>query len=292
MLSGGPFPLERTRPSVITANTNIPAMRGLLALSNATLGLNKSMERLATGQRINRASDDPAGMTAGEELKARERQIQAKFKALDREEYSLGAREGVYSVLSDSFIELRSLVTQAANTNGLSEAEKDGIQEQIDGVVDGVDYILATSVFDSQLIMQGAGITSFGRQTRSRVNEAGETVRDSFSIADLRTGGKLSVRSGELELASRVAETAAEGAASSRGAIGTRLQAMDSERAGLWAELESVTKEKSRILDTDYASETANFVRQQVLQSAAQRVMQIAVQSQRQQVAQLLGGIG
>jgi flagellin len=276
----------------ISANTNLAAMRGLSALSTTTLAVNKSMERLATGQRINRASDDPAGMVAGEDLKAREKTILAKMRTLDREEYSLGAKEGVYSVLSDSFIELRGLITQAANTSGTSKEEKQAIQDQIDGAIDGIDFVLATSTFDKQQIMQGLTIQSFGKQSRSSVNDKGEKVTENFSIADLKTGGRLNALTGELDMASLVVDKAVSDSSGTRSAIGSRMKSIDTDRNTLWAELQGVTSEKSRILDTDYGSETANFVRQQVLQAAALRVTQVAIQQQRQQVSQLLGVLG
>lgn len=264
----------------LSVHTNLASMTALMSLNTATRGVNASMERLATGQRVNRASDDPAAAISGEGLKAREKSIHKQLDAMDFEEHQLGAREGVYGVLSDMFIDLRGLVTQAANTGGTSPDERDAIQLQIDGIVNGVNAAIDNSTFDGKRVLEGMTAAAFGRQTKYAADGSGTVVAASFSLADLTTNGKLNVVNGDVALASLVADAAVQGASDARAGIGLRLKGMDSDRKSLVSELEGITSEKSRLLDTDYASETAALVRQQILQAAAIKTARIALTQQ------------
>lgn len=91
---------------------------GLRALEENQAAVASSMEKLATGKRINRASDDPSGMIAAEGHKVRIYSINKHLDSLARQESYLGAKEGGLSVISDQLIELQSLIVQAANSAG------------------------------------------------------------------------------------------------------------------------------------------------------------------------------
>ena len=164
---------------------------GLSALREATRRVNTSFERLATGKRINRASDDPSGMVAVESLKAQEITLREKIKSNEAQQQWTGARDGALSVLGDLFTDLEGLVQQGANSAGLSTQEKRGIQDQIDSILNTVDYLSNTVTFKGEQLMQGRNRTSFG-------------------IAELASGGKLNILSGNLEDAQKAATALTE----------------------------------------------------------------------------------
>lgn len=243
---------------------------GLSALREATRRVNTSFERLATGKRINRASDDPSGMVAVESLKAQEIDLREKIKSNELQQQWTGARDGALSVLGDLFIDLEGLVQQGANSAGLSTQEKRGIQDQIDSILNTVDYLSNTVTFKGGQLMQGRNRTSFG-------------------IAELASGGKLNILSGNLEDAQKAATAAREAVTSERAAAGARAQGLDHEQNALMKQLEELTGARSKIEDTDFAAEASEFVRAQAQQQVALFTRMMAEKQKASTVLQLLG---
>lgn len=97
-----------------------------------------------------------------------------------------------------------------------------------------------------------------------------------LTLADLRTGGRLNLIDGDLELAERVVDEAVDDVSGYRGAIGARSQAIEHERNLLLSELENITAAVGLIEDADFAKETAELVRAQVLREASTRAQAIA----------------
>ena len=110
---------------MLQVNTNIAALSGLRALSNTAVNQNRSIERLSTGFRINRASDDPAGLVISEKLRS---QINGLHQAMENTQNDMNlvnTAEGALQEISDILVSMRSGVIFAMNS-GFS------IPEQID----------------------------------------------------------------------------------------------------------------------------------------------------------------
>ncbi|MGD9690742.1 MAG: flagellin [Phycisphaerales bacterium] len=259
------------------------------ALARSTRAVETSLERLATGKRINRASDDPAGSVAVTNLKGDERELQGRIEALLQEDAYLGARDGAQSVLSDLLIELQGLVVTGANRDALSDAERRGLQIEVDSILQTIDHLSNTSRFKSEQILQGFSTSSLGRGTLTREAGDGEPETIAFSLADLARGGKLNLIDGDTEAAQRAVTSAAGTISGSRAAIGARGQAVDAEIRAARKQLEETSKARSQIEDTDYARETAELVRNQVLQSAALFATELASEQLRTLMEGLLG---
>lgn len=251
---------------------NPAELRGLRALDVAAREANRSMERLATGKKINRASDDPAGLTAAEALALDERRINEQIKRLQFEGSYIAARDGGSSVISDMLIEVRGLITQAANTGATTRGEREALQQQADALLRTFDHLSNTVTFNGQRILEGSTVQALG-------------------LSALFTGGELNLVDGDLKAADEAITSAIDRYSFSRAGLGNRAREIDSEIRLLQNELEQVMGIKSQILDTDYAAETSNLIRQQVLQQAATFTMQIARKSHADTVLQLLGAI-
>ena len=270
---------------MISALTNIGSLRALNAIGNSQRDLTTSLERLATGKRINRAADDPAGLVAVNDFKGRIAEINGMLRALDQEEFSLGAREGAASAQQDLVLELKGLIITGANRSALAPEEIDALQTQIDGLVGAIDFVSNTSTYKGQQILQGINSTTIGAGAVSAPDGS------AYTLADLRTGGRLSLRSGDLEAADKLLGGATSFMSTQRATIGSRLQSIDSQRRSLGTELANIDSARSLIEDTDYAEETAKLVRSQTLQQAAIYVKQAAQQQQADSVLALLKGV-
>lgn len=268
-------------------------MWGYAALNRASGAMYQSMERLSTGKRINRASDDPAGMTAAEQMKAKLAGLHTQIDTIDYQERYLGAREGAASAISDLLVRLKGDVTAAANTSGLSDAEKKGLQDDADNILQAIDHLSQTTTFDGQQILTNYGSGRLGGGVAERPGDPIDPNQPPrppgfYTILDLAGGGKLNLVNGDLESASKVVDEAVSSVAKDRAAIGTQVNSMDADKGRLLAELENTESARSQIEDTDYAAETANLVRAQVLREASLYIMQLASKQQADTVLSLL----
>ena len=109
-------------------NQNISSMVAQRTLGSQNMGLNKSLERLSTGLRINRGSDDPAGLIASENLRSEKAAINAAINNAERAEQVVNVAEGGLQEVSNLLIELQSLVSSTANEAGVSSEEKSANQ--------------------------------------------------------------------------------------------------------------------------------------------------------------------
>lgn len=274
---------------VISINSNAMQAKAISQLTRMSAVMNTSMERLATGKRINRASDDPAGMIAAESMTAEQKSLQAQIEALDREEHRTGAREGAASVVSDLLVDLNGLALAAANTGGTTEAEREAMQLEADSILQTLDYISNTTRFNGEQVINGYTARSMGHVSADQPGPDGETA--SYSLADLARGGRLNLIDGDSEMAMKSIEAAISGMATERGAMGAYLKGNDAKRATLVAQLEEVTKTKSLIVDTDYAKETAEMFRAKVLTEVASFVAKMAGDQNATTVLSLVSGV-
>jgi flagellin len=145
-------------------------------------------------------------------------------------------------------------------------------------MLDGINFVTLTSTFKAQQLLAG--------YSTSNIGGAGEE-----SLAALRSGGKLNLLHGDLEKAQDVVKAANQWASSSRASLGAFVGGLESERRALQVELENILGAKSQIEDTDYAAETSNLVRNQILQQTAIRTREIATNLQKETVLTLLAGV-
>ena len=233
-------------------------------ISRAQAQYNQTLERLATGKQINRASDDPSGLVALQgSLKPQAARLEKSIAGLERQNLYLNARDGALSVVADLTIQLDSLVTSAANTGGLSDEELDALQIEANSIVQTIDELSRTSTFQDQQILSG------------------------FSAAELGLAGAVDLRSGDLEAVQEATSAAADRVTRDRAVIGTQVLANESEMAAKQEELINLTGEISRLEDADYAKEVATLVRQEILLEANIRV-ELIMREQSQAVLTLL----
>jgi flagellin len=136
-------------------NTNIPAIKAINRLDANQRDLNLRLERLATGLRINRGADDPAGLISSERLRAEIRGIEQAIENGARASNVISTAEGAMSEVSAMLLDLQGLVVEAANEAGLTDAEVAANQLQIDSILDSIDRIANTTTFASQRLLNG-----------------------------------------------------------------------------------------------------------------------------------------
>ena len=154
-----------------TINTNLNSLIAQRVLKNNNKGLQTNLERLSTGLRINRGSDDPAGLIASENLRAEKTAIMQAIANGERAERVITIAEGGLTEVQDQLRELEALTSSAASHGGLSAEERKAIQLQVDSILGSIDRIADQTSFQSIKLLNG----SFEFNTSGvRVNEFDE----------------------------------------------------------------------------------------------------------------------
>ncbi|MEC8817594.1 MAG: flagellin [Planctomycetota bacterium] len=136
-------------------NQNVGSMVAQRVLSQQNMDLSRTLNRLSTGLRIVRGSDDPAGLIASENLRAEKVAINAAMSNAERAEQVVNVAEGGLQEISNMLVELQSLVTSTANEAGVSAEEKEANQLQIDSILQSIDRIANSTSFQGIKLLNG-----------------------------------------------------------------------------------------------------------------------------------------
>lgn len=140
---------------VISVNTNVPSLVAQRVLRTNQTALNRTLERLSTGLRINRASDDPAGLIASENLRREMAGVRTSIDNATRAGNVAATAEGGLGEVSSLLVQLQSLVSQSANLGGISREELAANQLQTDSILDAIDRLSGATTFAGQKLLDG-----------------------------------------------------------------------------------------------------------------------------------------
>lgn len=148
---------------MISTNVNVLTLMSRTSMAKAQQVIRQAAERLATGHRINRASDDPSGLMAADKLGARRVELTEMIAQAERAGFVLSAVEGGLGEMDTLLEDLNGLVVQAANGGGLGEAEREALQVEANGIIQALGHLIGTYTFDGKLVLaEGATVTFNG----------------------------------------------------------------------------------------------------------------------------------
>lgn len=242
-------------------------MRALRAFDDADRSLRISMTRLSTGRRINSGADDPAGLIATEALSAEIRMLEAEQANAARIDSYAAIAEGGLSQVSDLSSELAGKLVAAANSGGISEEEQAAYQTEIDSLVTSIERAAGPAMERLE------GLNLPDDQVGELSSELSTALTELRSVA---SGGEHSVSSGEFEEAMSRVSTVVSKAAELRGAVGAyQRYSLEADINSSRVATENLMESRSRIADTEYALETSNLNRAQILRKAATQALRI-----------------
>ncbi len=281
-------------------NHNIPAMVSHGALFQVNNAMSKSLERLSTGLRINRASDDAAGLGVSENLRTQVRgTAQAKRNAQDGIA-AINIAEGAANEVSEILQRMRELAIQSANDT-LTLTERAYTNQEFDALVDEIDRLAAVTNYNGmKLIAESTvggrfGIGSAGSALWIDANDAYGVDSITVTVDTLSAGTNgLSVSTLHLTTQSASAsaistiDSAIDSVNQMRSNMGAVINRMEHAINNLTVSNTNQQAAESLIRDVDFAYETSNFTRNQILvQSATAMLAQANLAPQ--SVLQLLG---
>ncbi|MFT5277758.1 MAG: flagellin [Granulosicoccus sp.] len=275
-------------------NTNQSALNAQRQLMNSSTSLNTSFERLSSGFRINRASDDAAGLQISERMTSQINGLdQAVRNANDAISLTQTA-EGALSETTNSLQRIRQLAIQAQNGIN-SSADRVALNTEVSALKTEISRISTDTQFNGVDLLKGGFSAAFlvganSGQTIS-VNLSGGSLPG--SITGFSTGG-LGLATTQIDTFANASaaiddiDAALSGIGSVRADLGALTNRFQSTIRNLSNISENVSGARSQIRDTDFASETAELTRNQIIQQASTTILSQA--NQRPQAAlQLLG---
>jgi flagellin len=291
-------------------NTNASSLNAQRMMANSTNALDTSYKRLASGLRINSAKDDAAGLQISDRLTSQINGLnQGNRNAQDGISMAQTA-EGAMDEMTNMYQRIRTLALQSANGTN-SSADRTALQQEVTSLCSEIDRISAQTTFGGEKILDGVTKTTVAFQVGADANQTisldltnGADSGKSWSVKDV--AGAVAVSTGlrdGAETGSKAFDITTDANAQIViGNIDKFIAKVDSKRAELGATQnrlestirnqsnvsENVSAARSRIRDTDFASETAAMTQQNIIQQASQSILSQA--NQRPQVALSLLG--
>ena len=250
----------------LTINTNLQSLNSQRALTGSQSSLSTSMARLSSGLRVNSAKDDAAGLAIAERMNAQVKGMNVAIRnANDGISYAQTA-EGALGKVGENLQRMRELAVQAANgTNGTVDVGSMGkeyaeLKAENTRLIDGTKFN-GTKVFNGA----AAGVTfQIGAGTTAAVDQI--TVGVMTIANDLGTGALATNADGTAEMAKL--DAALDTVNAARATLGATQNRFEAVVSNLQVASENQSAARSRIMDADFASETANLSRAQILQQA------------------------
>ena len=268
----------------LTVNTNISSLVAQNNLSNSSTSLNLSLQRLSSGLRVNSAKDDAAGLAISQTLTSAIRgNNQAIRNANDG--ISVGqTAEGALGQVANNLQRIREIATQSAN-GSVSDTNRSQLQKEVDQLTQEISRIVQTTQFNGTKLLSGGSTLTF------QVGSSGSSDNQvSVSATDLTSAGALNSYGSSLTATGTIDVTtqgSASGVLSSldadigeisniRSTFGAVQNRFDAVVANLQNYVTNLTAANSRIVDVDFASETANLTKNQILQQAGTSILKQA----------------
>lgn len=245
---------------------------------------------LATMSRINRAADDPAGLIAAESLRAELASLEAADRTAERTGAIIDVADGALGQVGQLLNEIQGNVVAAASST-TSDAERAAYQAEIDGAVEAINRIGATTQFNGQRLLDGSlpaislalsANVADQAQVDLPVVRADRLGGAAGSLADLATGGAASLASGQPGVSFDILKQARAQVLQSRAQLGAFSRyTLAAGRAVMAGAQENLSGALSRIADTDVASATAELVQSRILADVAIGALGISGQRRR-----------
>ncbi|MCP4810554.1 MAG: flagellin FliC [Proteobacteria bacterium] len=259
----------------LTVNTNVSALNATTQLGKTTRNLSDSFARLSSGLRINSAADDAAGLGVAENLDNVARSARVAARNANDGISVISTAEGSTEEVSNILKRMRELAVQSSSET-LDDDERAYVQDEYEQLAGEVDRIASVTEFNGVSLSDG---TSTSLDVQVGVNGTAND-RISITLGDLR-GTVLGVDTASLDLSSASGAQSAiadldtamdtvNGYRSDYGAVENRI---DSALNNLETYTSNIESAESRIRDADFAFETAELAKNQIMQQAGTAVL-------------------
>ena len=285
-----------------TINTNLNSLNAQRSLNSSQMSLATSMQRLSSGLRVNSAKDDAAGLAIAERMNTQVRGMNAAVRNANDGISLAQTAEGSLGKVADALQRMRELSVQSANATN-SNSDKDSLDKEFGELAKEIQRILNATTFNGKHVL---GLEAGAMQFQVGANTTANDTIDVTTV-DMTTDPGITVVAGTdntgsgravIDASASLAtihtvmdniDAALNNVNAQRATLGASQSRFDSVISNLQVSVENQTAARSRIMDADFAAETANLSRTQILQQAGTAMVAQANQMP-QQVLKLLQG--
>lgn len=283
-----------------SVNTNIMSLNAQRNLYTSSMAQATTIQRLSSGLRVNSAKDDAAGLAIAERMNAQIRGNNVAIRNANDGISLAQTAEGALGKIGDSLQRMRELAVQSANATN-SSSDRDNLQNEFTQLQDEISRVIGGTTFNGTALFTGSSSFSFQVGAGTTANDQIDVARNKLSGGTAATSGSIGSSASAADILATVTSssgskisgsdgTAARNAIkdidkaldqvnSERAKYGAAQNRFDSVIANLQITVENTSAARSRIMDTDFAAETAALTRTQILTQAGTAMLAQANQA-------------
>ena len=266
--------------TMLSINTNVGALKAASASYSVNKSMETSMQRLSTGLRINSAADDAAGHQIANRMTAEIMGLKQAIKNAADAQALMGTAEGAIEEIQVMLLRMRELAVQSSNATN-STADKASLQLEAAELETEIQRTANNTTWAGKVLLNGtfSGDEDSAGRTFQIGTDSGQTIE--LSIPELTAtavtiGYSVALSIGSFTGAQSAIVTIDDGMstlANVRANIASKMNRLDHTIANLENVVTNLSQSKGRIVDADFATETANLARTQVLQQASMAML-------------------
>ncbi|WP_416460940.1 flagellin domain-containing protein [Rubrivivax gelatinosus] len=284
-----------------TINTNINSLTAQRNLASSQSSLATSMQRLSSGLRVNSAKDDAAGLAIAERMNAQVRGMNVATRNANDGISLAQTAEGALGKVGDALQRMRELAVQARNASN-SDDDKDSLDKEFGELAKEIQRVLGGTTFNGKHILGSqAGSLTFQVGANTTDDDVIDIVTTDMtadttitsvagtygSVDTTRAKIDSSASTDDIKVVIDAIDDAIDKVNTERATMGASQSRFDAVISNLQTSIENQSAARSRIMDADFATETSNLSRAQILQQAGNAMVAQANQLP-QQVLSLL----
>ena len=262
--------------TMLSINTNVGALKAAQASYSVNKSMETSMARLSSGKRINSAADDAAGIQIANRLTAEIQGLNQSVRNAADAQAMLATAEGASHEVHTILLRMREIAVQAANGTADGGGDRAALKSEFDALESEINRIASKTTFAGIQLVDGSftaldsgkfQVGAYGSETITHTIENLNTVSIGLPAAiDLTTYTK--ANSAIVTLDKAISNVGTE-----REQLGAVMNRLDHAIANLQQVSTNLSTAKGRIMDADFAAETSNLARTQVLQQASMAML-------------------
>ena len=263
--------------TMLSINTNVGALQAARSSYSVNKSMEQSMERLASGKRVNGAADDAAGLAIATRLNAEINGIHQGIRNAADAQSLLGVAEGALEQVHALLLRMRELAVQSANETN-SSADRHHLQTEVDQLEAEIQRVVDDTTWAGITLLDGGystGMTfQIGPRNSDTISVSLSAIEPLSTVAKggLSLSGDISAQDNAMTYITGI-DNAISIISRDRAQYGAAMNRLDHAMANMQNVATNLAVAKGRIMDADFAAESSNLARTQVLQQASMAML-------------------
>lgn len=251
--------------SFFSVNTNLPSLIAQTAATNAGAGLQRTLNRLSTGLRINSGGDDPAGLAIADGLRGQIRTLQQSLRNVGDGTGLLQTADGALNQVSNLLTRLATILSEGASDNNFAQLPQ--IQNELQQIQAEITRIGSATNFNGTDVFSASSYSIFVGDTHNvgSGNDVITFTTNVLSAASLGLTTTTLLTTADAQTALGQVQAAIDQVATTRGLLGAATNRLTNAAGVIQAQIQNLSAAESQIRDANIAEEVANLTKFQIL---------------------------